>query len=102
MKSILKLSLSLLSILSLAGCIHGGTYRFTGPGSFQDFATVRYQCLQETKTRTSGAFVNQYGGAASSDVTPSCTAFDACLASKGYYRNPNGTFDASSIPITCR
>ena len=102
MNKLLGLFFSLTLALLLGGCVHGGTYKFTGPGTFQDFATARYQCLQETQTRSSGAFVNQYGGAASSSVAPSCTAFDACLASKNYYRSPNGNFDASSIPVSCR
>lgn len=78
------------------------TLRFSGPGEFQDFAKARYQCLQETKTVASGAFVNQFGGASATNVAPSCSSFDACLAAKGYYRNPNGNLDASSIPISCR
>jgi hypothetical protein len=78
------------------------TLRFSGPGEFQDFAKARYQCLQETKTVASGAFINQFGGASTTNVAPSCSSFDACLAAKGYYRNPNGNLDASSIPINCR
>ena len=93
---------TITSVVILCSCVHGGTYKFSGPGDFQQFAQVRYQCLQETSVRQSGAFVNSSGGAATSTVTPNCSAFDACLAAKGYYRNPNGNLDASSIPISCR
>jgi len=97
-----KLSVLLTLIIFLSACTYGGTYKFSGPGNFQEFARIRYQCLQETSVRQGGAFVNQYGGAATSTVTPNCSAFDACLASNGYYRNSSGNLDASSIPITCR
>src|ERR1035437_798853 len=53
----------------------------------QQFMQDRYACLQETQQRVSGAFVNQYGGASSSQVMPPCSAFNACLASRGYYRS---------------
>ena len=93
--------LSIFSLLSGCQTVHGGTFRFNGPGTFQEFATARYQCAQETAQRSSGAYVNQYGGSASSSVRPNCTTLSACLAAKGYYRDRNGRLDASSIPIEC-
>jgi len=93
-----------LAALVLAGCagVHGGTYRYSGPGSFQDFAAARYQCIQEASSRVSGAVVNQYGGRASSNVAVNCSVMDACLGARGYLRNPNGNHDASSISVTCQ
>lgn len=94
----------LLGVLVLTGCAtepYGGTYRFTGPGTFQEFAQTRYQCLQETKARVSSGFANQYGASTGSSVMPNCSAIDACMAAKGYYRNKNGNLDASSIAIIC-
>ena len=80
---------------------YSGTYRFSGPGTFQEFANTRYQCAQETARRVGGAYVNQYGGTSSSNVIPSCSSFRACLAAKGYYADPNGNLDASSIRVEC-
>lgn len=99
MKKILFIS---TSIILLVACIHGGTLRFTGPGNMQQFAQARYQCIQETSVREGGAYVNQYGGASANRVVTKCSVFDACLASKGYYRDPAGNLDASSIPIQCQ
>jgi len=99
-----KILTVLVCSLSLTACVslpYGGTFRFDGPGTFQDFAQARYQCTQETSRRVSGAYVNQYGGSSSSNVMPSCSAFSACLAAKGYYRNPNGRLDASAIRVDC-
>ncbi len=92
--------------LNIVGCLgpvgpYGGTLRFDGPGTFQDFAQVRFQCAQETSRRVSGSFINQYGGSSSSNVIPNCSTFNACLAAKGYYRNPNGRLDASGIQVNC-
>lgn len=91
----------------LAGCgtvPYGGTYKFSGPGNFQEFARARYQCVQETAARQEHGYANrQYGNAAvNSTVMPNCSAFSACLAAKGYFRNPNGNLDASSIIVDCK
>ena len=91
------IALSAFAML-MTGC---AVPKYDGPGSFQDFANARYQCVQETSARVSGAAVNQYGGAARSSVMPSCSAFSACLASKGYYESQNGRHDASSISVRC-
>ena len=114
----------ILLVFFIAGCettnnvsnnipnnIYGGTYRFDGPGEFSDFANSRYQCAQETMTRrssSSAAVMNNSnvgignGAAASSSTAmPSCSMFNACLAAKGFFRNPNGKFDASSIGVKC-
>ena len=82
----------------LTGC---AAPHYDGPGSFQDFANARYQCLRETQQRMSGATINQYGGSATSQVIPSCSAFNSCLATKGYYQSQNGKFNPNSIAIRC-
>lgn len=53
----------------------------------EQFMRDRYQCLSETQQRVSQAFINQYGGASNSAVMPSCSAFNACLGAKGYFRS---------------
>ena len=97
--------MTLVKTLALSGVailMTGCAPKYDGPGSFQDFANARYQCVQQTSARVSGAAVNQYGGAASSSVMPSCSAFQACLASKGYYVSQNGRHDAASIGVLCK
>jgi hypothetical protein len=63
----------------------------TTGASQQQFMNDRYTCLRETQQRVSGAHVGPYGGAASSQVLPSCSAFNACLAAHGYYRAADTT-----------
>ena len=94
--------ISALLFFLITGCAPPAP-KYDGPGSFQDFVNVRYQCVLETSARTSGAFVNQYGGASSSRVMPSCSAFSACLAAKGYYKSQTGRFDpaAAGIVVQC-
>lgn len=55
--------------------------------TFQDLLDDRYACLQDTRVRTEGATVNSSGGSASSVVKPNCSAFRACLASRGWIRS---------------
>lgn len=91
-----KLSLisSGILVFVLVGCAAVYT-RWTGPSSNsqQDFMNIRYQCLKETQARVSSAYINQYGGSSSSNVRPPCSAWNACMASKGYYQSD--TTDAS-------
>src|SRR5262249_16712166 len=55
------------------------------PGSSQnDFAQDRYRCLRESQQRVGGAFVNQYGGAASDSVVTNEQLFSACMNSRGW------------------
>ena len=111
MSKVLRAIFITVSSLGIIGCAmqpmqpiqaYGGTFMWDGPGSYQDFATVRYQCAQETSARVSGAAVSQYGGVSGSSVRPSCSTFHACLASRGYFKNTLGRFDASSIAIACQ
>jgi len=89
--------------------IIGGTYRFDGPGEFNDLLNARYQCAQETMSRSSSSSAvissNSSSGVGSSSSSssslPSCSMFNACLAAKGYIRNSAGRLDASSVPIKC-
>src|ERR1700751_796593 len=62
-------------------------YLSTNNATEAQFTQDRYQCYEETQQRVSGSFVNQYGGAASSQVLPSCSAWNACLAARAYYRS---------------
>lgn len=58
--------------------------------TLDQFLRDRYACYQETAQRVSGAAITPYGGAATSNVIPSCSAFSACLAARGYLRNDAG------------
>ncbi len=78
----------LLMGASISGCATTYIrYLSSNNATESQFMQDRYQCYQETQQRISGAFVNQYGGAASSQVLPSCRAWNACLAARGYYRS---------------
>lgn len=80
--------LVLLTVL-VTGCASQPRYMryVNNTGATQDqFMKDRYSCYQETRERVSAAYANQYGGAASSQVVPSCSGFNACMAARGYYR----------------
>lgn len=95
----LKLIIGCVSVAFITGC---AAPRYDGPGTFQDFANARYQCIKELRGLSQGnaAVVNKVSiGGDSDDI--SCSGFAACLASKGYFKNTNGKFDTSSISVTC-
>ena len=63
------------------------TWTSNRSASQDEWLKDRYACHNETKQRISGASVDQSGGIANSLVVPMCTAFNACLAARGYTRN---------------
>jgi hypothetical protein len=83
-----KSFLAILLLVTLSGCAPSYIRYFNSNGASQDqFMKDRYACYQETQQRISSAYINQYGGAASSQIMPSCSAINACLAARGYYRS---------------
>ena len=80
----------LIAIAVMSGCApRQPTYArwVSNSNAPQDqFMKDRYTCYQETRERVSAAYANQYGGASGSRVVPSCDAFAACLAARGYYQ----------------
>jgi hypothetical protein len=63
----------------------------------------RYECLQEAQQRVSGAYVNSYGGAASSRVVASCGVWVSCLGARGYTVDPDGPLAAPpGMEVRCR
>lgn len=84
-----------LFTLPLAACLTISPPLYSGPpgATYQSFIDTRYVCYQETATRQYSAGINQYGGAATSTVAPTCSAFRACMASRGYFQSATGEFD---------
>lgn len=60
--------------------------------SWSDYEDARYFCIKDASQRVSTAAIGQFGGAATSSVTPSCQLYDACMSSKGFYMTQNGRF----------
>src|SRR2546425_1016341 len=78
----------ILLVATVSGCATT-YYRYisTSGATQEQFMRDRYSCYQETQQRVSNAYVNQYGGTSSSQVRPTCSAFNACLAARGYHRS---------------
>lgn len=93
----MRVLLAVTAAALLSGCVYGGTYNFNGPGTFQDFAKARYQCYADLKGISGSA--NETVAVVRESV--SCGAFEACLNSKGYFRNPDGRHNAKSISVKC-
>lgn len=74
---------------------------YSGSGTFQDFAKARYDCSKAAKGASAAGSIGSYGGSYVSTQTVDCGMMDACLASKGFYRDEHGRFDASSMRVRC-
>ena len=51
----------------------------------QDFASDKYQCLQESQQQRGYATANQYGGSAFSGSTTNGGLFGSCMNAHGWY-----------------
>ena len=62
-----------------------------------ELLTVRFECWKETATSAGG------GGLFESELLPNCSAFAACMAARGYIRNPQGSLVVpESAKLDCR
>jgi hypothetical protein len=87
------------SSLLLCGC-GSTTYTSKNNATQDQFMKDRYACYQETKTFGSFASVGPYGGGGGSSVRPTCDAFAACLAAKGYYETSAGETPVNGTVLT--
>jgi hypothetical protein len=64
-----------------------------------DFSQARYACLQQSQQPTSGAYINRYGGYASSNIITNGGLFDACMNARGWTLTEK-TSPAGSTPYS--
>jgi hypothetical protein len=77
-----KSALSITALIVVAGC---QPLVWNRPGALQaDFNTDRFQCMQVSQQQSSSAYVNRYGGYASSEQTTNDPLFKACMNAKGW------------------
>jgi len=67
----------------------------------QDFAKARFECSMAVQGNSSGGYINSDGGNFSSKQTVNCGILDACMISRGFTRDKNGRYDASSMRVNC-
>jgi hypothetical protein len=58
--------------------------------SYDDFLKDRYACIQDARSRTSGAFVQGGIGAANSSEVIRTDIFLPCMAARGWREDPAG------------
>lgn len=79
----MKKGASLLAVLVVAGC--ATPMAWNKPGATQaEFRTDKYQCMQASQQQSGYAYVNKYGGSASSGQTTNIPLFNACMNAKGW------------------
>ena len=76
--------LPLFVIAALTGCASMNFGWYKPGGSQQEFAEDKYECMSKSQMEASGAYVNAYGGAASSQTTTNLPLFQACMQAGGY------------------
>jgi hypothetical protein len=102
----MRIVLPVAAIVFLAACafepLHYGPWTKAG-ATEEEFMKDRYECLQQAQQRVSGAFVNGYGGAASSEVVSNCGVWVSCMGARGYTLDPNGNLNApQEMVVRCR
>ena len=90
----------LASLILVTGCASGPPLgREKAGATYEEFAQARYGCMKEAASQYSGATVNAYGGAATTEQVIGCQMYDACMQSKGFVLVSGGRFNA---PVMCR
>jgi hypothetical protein len=103
----MKKTLLLIGVLLLSGCTafkEGFNEGLNRPAigrekygaSSEEFANVRYQCLQQASGRVSSAQSNQQGAVFNSGTACNYNLYDACMQSKGWTNQPGGRFTQDS------
>jgi hypothetical protein len=83
MKQTSKLMFIMLLFL-FAGCAHNNNVWVKPGASTNEFNVDKYDCLQQSQQKSSGAFVNQYGGFANSGSITNVGLFNSCMNAKGW------------------
>ena len=72
--------------IGLAGCVTLPQYLWIKNGGTQEeFSSTKYECMQASQQRVSGAYVNQYSGQAQDTVITNPNLFAACMNAHGWY-----------------
>jgi hypothetical protein len=73
----------------LVSCAQQPKALWLKPGSGADeFSKAKYACLQQSQQPTSAAYLNRYGGVASSNIVTNGGLYDACMNSQGWILTP--------------
>jgi hypothetical protein len=81
-----KRVISIFIALSVDSCATAHHYATSNNVTQEQFYKDRYACMQETTTVSSSFYVDRSGGAGRTTTAPTCSAFTACLAARGYFK----------------
>lgn len=79
-----KYWLTALSTMALTACANMQMGWYKSGATNAEFAQDKYACMERSQEQVSGAYVNPYGGAASSGTTTNIPLFQACMEARGY------------------
>ena len=83
-------ALAIVIAAGLTSCATSTYWNFPPGGTQQQFDRDTYECMQEAQQQTSNAYVNPYGGAASSGTTTNMYLAKACMRARGYQEGTGG------------
>lgn len=74
---------AIASMFGLSAC--APMMAWNKPGASQaEFSQDKYDCMQQSQQQVSGAYVNKFGGGASSQVVTNGNLFNSCLNARGW------------------
>jgi hypothetical protein len=68
----------------LVGCAHNNNVWVKSGASTNEFNVDKYDCMQQSQQKSSGAFVNPYGGVASSGSITNWNLYNSFMNAKGW------------------
>ena len=89
----MKTYMTICIALLLTACATNPPVRYHKNGANEEeFLDVAYQCKKKTAYEASGEIRDAYGNVTPAVVKVNCKKFNACLASKGFTKSPDGSF----------
>lgn len=102
--SLLRLAAFLVFGGLMAGCESSRALRYQATGkSLDDLLQARYECLKETQQQAWSVIYGRSTTPPTQAVLPTCSAFHACLAARGYVRVERGGLAVpKGLEIDCK
>lgn len=101
----MKPCIALLMAMLLVACSSNPPARYAKDGATRDeFDEVVYRCVKKTVKGERGTITDRYGNVTQTTGNVNCDQFNACMASSGFKKSPNGAFQVKDFKdeVSCK
>jgi hypothetical protein len=99
----MKIPAIAITVLMLAACSTNPPARYTKDNAGrEEFYEMVYQCKTRTVHTVTSEIRDAYGNVTPEKRAVDCDKFNACMATKGFRKLPNGDFAVRDEDIACK